>query len=156
MGDHFAASIGMKSKLIAILKRGIAMAAVSAYFRLSPAETNNTTDDTYPFTKRITVQIVELDMAIIIGCVPIFPGLLRETIVTAWFSRAFSSMSRLVRTRGTSKSSTKTDRYYNLGGQEQTNSQVSTAPIPLKPVPSDDKNGTGTQVRTDVHSESMV
>ncbi|KAL1856867.1 hypothetical protein Daus18300_010630 [Diaporthe australafricana] len=137
---------------------GIAMAALSAYYRIAPSETNNQTDLTYPFTKRIIVQIIELDMAIIIGCVPIFPGLLRETVVTAWFSRAFSSMSRLVRSRGTTSkaSSSKTDRYYNLSGQHQTNSQVSTAQIPLEPIPSNDKAGYGAQVRTEVHSGSMV
>ncbi|KAI0886468.1 uncharacterized protein GGS22DRAFT_113976 [Annulohypoxylon maeteangense] len=133
---------------------GIAMAALSAYYRISPSETNNTTDDTYTFTKRITVQVVELDIAIIIGCVPIFPGLLRETIVTTWISRTFGSMTRLVKSRGSVTSHS--ESYYNLSGHHHPSSSKSAVPIPLEQVHTDERKTYAVRSWADTRSESPV
>lgn len=129
------------------------MSILSCYYRFSETSSGKANDNTYHFSERSAIQAVEIDIAIIVGCVPILPSLVNRSTIRTWFSNTFTSLRRLIHSRNTTDQVTndKSDGYYyhlpDGRRQPSHDSGDSTTPaIPLGSV-----QGRKIEPRADIH-----
>ncbi|KXX77987.1 hypothetical protein MMYC01_205150 [Madurella mycetomatis] len=95
-----------------------AFSALSLKYRFEILDGTGLIDMTYNFSSRTAVLVVEIYVGIIVSCVPIFPALFRDTIVSKAFSTTFRSLRERLVGSSTSSSS------HQLSGHNVSNVQL--------------------------------
>jgi hypothetical protein len=82
------------------------MSAIALYYRFQIMQGIASIDQTYEFSARTAVLVVEIYVGIMVGCFPVLPSLFRKTSPSTFFSEAFKSLrSRLLSSREASTKS---------------------------------------------------
>ncbi|KAI1820249.1 hypothetical protein F4861DRAFT_533806 [Xylaria intraflava] len=82
-----------------------ALSSLGVYYRFGTIAGIAAIDTTYTFSPRTAVLVVEIYIGIIVGCLPLFPGLLRKTVLTKFFASTYKSLRDRLNPSTVSKSS---------------------------------------------------